>query len=818
MFQNHLLIVFRVLWKKKTFSLLNILGLMVGIAASLLIFLVIHYEMSYDSFQSRADRIYRVVTTYTKRANGEVSGHESAVPIPMAQAMQLDFPQFEKVAPVWNIGGAQIHVPGKKGLEDEHIYKENGGLFFTEPAFFDIFDYHWLDGNAAGLKEPNTVVLTRSLADKYFGSWQHAIGKTVQMWSYRIPFRVIGIFEDLPVNTDMQVKYGASYATFRKLNGYDVYTNPKEWANAPWPSECFGLLKKGQPIAPLQAQLPRFVQKYFPEEKVKGATVTSLNFQPLREMHLDERFYTFKSDALTHKELWSLGLIGAFLLIVACINFINLATAQSVSRAKEIGVRKVLGSPRGRILGQFLHETAFITFLALTLGCLLAWASLPFFRDLMRKPLALDFLHNPSILIFLLITGVVVTLLAGFYPGLVLSGFNPIEAIKSRISAKTVGGISLRRGLVVLQFVIAQLLIIGTMVVIRQMQFFRSQPMGFEKKAVAMVELPSDSTDRLQYNYLKNQVLRIPGIADASLCMDAPAGWGAYNEEIYFDTDPIKKGFSVAIQLADTSYLNTFRIPLLAGRLPYPLDTLREILINETLVKQLGLKSFGDALGRTIAVASARDRKYTIVGVIHDFNNKSLRAQIPPLILAYNSQSYNYIAFRMDPDRMQATLSQVQQVFTHLYPYYIYDLSFLDERIDAFYIAQSITSQLFKVFAVLAIFISCLGLYGLVSYMVVQKTKEVGIRKVLGASMQHIVYLFSREFTLLIGLAFLISAPLAWFFMQRWLSDFYYHIDLGWGVFALAIVLSIVIAWVTVGYKAIRAAVANPVKSLRTGE
>ena len=815
MFQNYFKIAFRTLWKKKTFSFLNIIGLMVGIAASLLIFLVIRYETGYDSWQSKGDRIYRVVTNYTKHANGESAGYESAVPMPLPQAMRLDFPQFEKMAPIWNIGGAQIHVPGKKGLEDEHIYKENEGMFFTEPDLFEMFDYQWLEGNASGLKEPNTVVLTQSLADTYFGSWKNALGKTIEMWSFRIPFRVIGVFKDLPANTDMQIRYGASYTTLHKINP-DAFTDPNAWQGTEWNSECFLLLPKGQRIESLQAQLPKFVAKYFPAEKVHGATVTSLTFQPLREMHLDERYYTFKGDSLTHKELWSLGLIGAFLLIVACINFINLATAQSVSRAKEIGVRKVLGSNRSRILQQFLNETALITVISLVLGCVLAWVSLPFFSGLMKKPLALDLLDSPSIIVFLVVTGVLVTLLSGFYPGVVLSGFNPIEAIKSRITAKQVGGISLRRGLVVLQFVIAQLLIVGTLVVIRQMQFFRNQPMGFEKKAVAMVELPSDSTDKLQYPYLKSQVLQIPGISAASFCMDAPASWGAWNRDFYFDTDPAKKEFSVSVQIADTSYLNTFRISLQAGRLPYPVDTLRELLINETLIKKLGLATFQEAIGKTIAFPPDRDRKFTIVGVMHDYNNKSLREQMRPMILAYDSRAYNYIAFRMDPEKMNSVLPQVQKVFTHLYPYYMYDLSFLDERVDSFYHTQLITSQLFKVFAMLAIFISCLGLYGLVSFMALQKTKEVGIRKVLGASVQNIVYLFSREFILLIGVAFLISAPLAYYFMHRWLSDFYYHIKLGWDVFGLAIVLSIVIAWVTVGYKAIRAAIANPAKSLRT--
>ncbi len=815
MFNPHISLLFRRLRKKKSFSLLNIIGLSVGIAASLLIFLVIHYETSYDAYQSKYNRIYRVVTTYTRHANGEVTGHESAVPLPLGDAMRHDFPQLENVAPVWNIGGAQIHVPGKKGLEDEKIFKENDGLFFTEPALFGIFDFQWLDGNAIGLKDPNTAVLTESLANTYFGSWKNAVGKTIQMWSFRIPLRITGVFKDLPVNTDMQLLMGASYATFRNLTPKD-FTDPQSWGNHPWPSECFVSLPPNQGIASIKALLPGFVQKYFLPEQVHGATLTSLDLEPLKQMHLDERFYTFKGNALTHKELWSLGLIGAFLLIVACINFINLATAQSINRAKEIGVRKVLGSSRGSLIRQFLQETALITFISLVLGCILARLALPFLDDLMKKPLALDLFHIPSIPLFLLLVGILVTLLAGFYPGKVLSGFNPITAIKSRISVRTIGGISLRRGLVVVQFLIAQLLIIGTTVVIRQMQLFHSQPMGFEKKAVAMVELPSDSLDRLQYDYLKSQTLKIPGVSSASFCMDAPAAWGVYKTDLFFDSDPIKKDFNIAVQFADTSYLSTFRIGMRAGRFPYPLDTLKELIVNEALVSRLGLKTPEAILGKSLRFANEPAQKYSIVGVMHNFNNISLKDPLMPQAIAYNPNAYNYLAFRMDPDKMKASLDQLHQVFSHLYPYYIYDLTLLDERVESFYHTQLITSSLFKVFAFLAIFISCLGLYGLVSFMAVQKTKEVGIRKVLGASVQNIVYLFSREFTVLIGLAFLIAAPLGYYFMQRWLADFYYHIDIGWSVFALAIALSVVIAWATVGYKAIKAAIANPVKSLRT--
>ncbi|TMI86444.1 MAG: FtsX-like permease family protein, partial [Bacteroidetes bacterium] len=531
------------------------------------------------------------------------------------------------------------------------------------------------------------------------------------------------------------------------------------------------------------------------------------------DMHLNEDYYTYKSDALTHKELWSLSLIGFLLLVVACVNFINLATAQSVNRAKEIGVRKVLGSSRTQILKQFLNETAFITFTSVLIGYLLAQLALPFISNLMQKKLSLNLLQNPSILLFLVLLGITVNFLAGFYPGMVLSGFRPIEAIKNKISTSSIGGISIRRGLVIFQFVIAQFLIMGTIVVLQQMQFFRNQPMGFDKNAVAFIELPSDSLDQLKYPYLKQEMLRVPGIEAASFTLDAPASFGSNNNSFYFNDDPVKKDFMVNLQFADTSYLNTFRIARMAGRIPYPTDTVHELIVNETLVRKLGFTNDKDILGKTISFDPTK--KLPIVGVMHDFNSKSLKEAVSPFILATNIHD-NYIALRINPASMQSTLTQIEKTFTHTFPTYMYTLDFLDERIAHFYTAEALASQLFKIAAFLAICISCLGLYGLVSFMAAQKTKEVGIRKVLGASAQSIVYLFSKEFTILIGIAFLISAPLGYFLMHQWLSGFYYHIGLSWLVFILAILISIIIAWLTVGYKAIKAAIANPVKSLRT--
>ena len=818
MSDNSFRILFRRLWRKKAFSFLNIAGLAVGIAVSLLIFLIIRYETGYESYNSKKDRIYRVVTEEVQRSNGETAGYKGGAPLPMADALRQELPGAEKVAAVWNVGGAQLHIPGKT-LSDEKIYKENDGLYFTEPSVYDIFDYEWLEGNAKELTEPNTAVLTESLATTFFGNWKNAIGKTIQMWSFRIPLRIVGVFKDLPANTDMQILMGASYETFRKM-AEDPFrkTTKGDWQANPWSSNCFLLLQKEQDVQRVAGQLPSFVRKYYQEDPVQDKKRAVLHLQPLTSMHLDgQRYHTYKGDALTIKELWSLGLIGLFLLVVACINFINLATAQSVNRAREIGVRKVLGGNRPQLLRQFLAETSLITFFSILLGCGLAELAVPALSGLMKKPLSLNLLQDPFILLFLLAAGIVVTFLAGFYPGMVMSRFNPVAAIKSKISTRTIGGISLRRGLVVLQFVIAQLLVIGTIVVIRQMRFFRSQPMGFEKQSTVVLDLPSDSLDRLQYNYLKSQMLALPGVEAASYCMDAPASWGVNSSPLYFESNPIMADFGIARQFADTDYLKTFRIELIAGRLPYAssTDTLREVLINETGMAKLGFRDPHAILGKMIGFDKNGPR-FPIVGVMHDYNGKSLREAVLPLVMGAEWRAYNYLSLRLDPAKMKTTLAQVQQVFTHTYPYYMYDLNFMDQRVEQFYQSEATTSRLFTVFAFLAIFISCLGLYGLVSFMAVQKTKEVGIRKVLGASVGGIVYLFSREFTLLIGIAFVIAAPLGYYFMQGWLSGFYYHIHIGWEVFALAIVLSLVIAWLTVGYKAVKAGLANPVKSLRS--
>ena len=800
----------RFLYKRKAFSLLNIAGLAVGIAASLLIFLVIRNEVSYDNFHPDGQQIYRLVNTVMNRSNGETTEYNSGAPFPMPVAMRQDFPQLEAVGAAWQLGAAQVYIPNKDITKDEKRFKENEGMFWTEPSLYQIFGFTWLAGAAGELSQPNTVVLAESLAKKYYGSAEGAIGSTLQLWSFRIPFRVVGVFRDMPPNTDLPVVFGASYMTVQMKLAPLVFSDKDAWNYSRDNHQLFVKMRKGQSIAGVQGQLPNFVSKYTTANPKTRRTFT---LQPLADMHFNKNFSTYKADTLTKKELWSLGLIGAFLLVVACINFINLSTAQSINRAKEIGVRKVLGSNRSQLIRQFMQETALITLLAVILGTLLAAAGVPFLNQLMHKGLSLGLISNPSIVVYLVVTALLVTLLAGFYPALVLSGFKPATVFKYKVTTKA-GGLYLRRSLVVFQFVIAQLLIIGTVVVIKQMHYFRDKPLGFEKDGIVLINLPSDSALKLKYPMLINRTANLPGVAATSLCMEAPSATWSYNEKVFFENETTERGFNITRQLADTGFYRTFGITLLDGRFPFASDSTQELVVNEATVKRLGLTGAGDIIGKSISFDGVK--RYPVVGVVRDYNSRSLRDGIEPIAISPQFPAYEWLAVRMNRETMNTTLPAVRSLFTSIYPTYMYDPVFFDQRIEKYYSNEAMTSQLFKLFAIIAILISCLGLYGLVSFMAVQKTKEVGIRKVLGASVQSIVFLFSREFTLLIGIAFVVATPIAYYFMHKWLAGFHYHITLGAGIFILSIVFSLFIAWMTVGFKALRAALVNPVKSLKT--
>lgn len=803
MFRNYFKTAVRNLLRNKSYAAINIIGLSVGIAACLLIFLVVQFELSFDNYHAKKNKIYRVLSEFN---TPEGVFHSSGVPFPVGPQLRIDYPQIEKVAAIYGVNFDQVTVE-KPGATPQK-YMEERGIFFAEPEFFQMFDFPLLAGDMkTALKEPNTALLTQETAEKYFGDWKSAIGKTIEYDNNQL-LKITGILKNVPPNTDFPLKVVGSYETLKKMS---VRNNLNDWVSTYSQAYVFAILPAGTSADKFNASLKDFVKKHKPAEYVRDGIIV----QQVKEMHFDDRFGNFSSRTFGRDIITALTLIGLFLLIIACVNFINLATAQAVNRSREVGVRKVLGSNRTQLTAQFMSETAVITLFAVLFAVIIARLTLPLLNGLLKLQLSMNLISNPMIILFLVLTTVLVIVLSGFYPSLVLSGFNPITALKSKITAKMVGGISLRRGLVVLQFAIAQVLIIGMLIVVSQMDYFRKASLGFDKDAIVNIPIPSDSANRLKQETLRNRLEQIPGIKKITLGMASPSDNGNWSSDFKFNKSTKNSEFSASLKWADTNYFKTYDLQLVAGRVYYQTDTVREVVVNETLLKKLGITNPQDALGKELNFWDG-EVVAPIVGVVKDFHVNSLRDPISAVVMGSWKQMYRQVGIKVDARTSKETLASVEKLFNETYPEHVYQSQFLDEKIDNFYRQENQLSQLYKIFAAIAIFISCLGLYGLVSFMAMQRTKEVGIRKVLGATVGKIVYLFSKEFTLLIGIAFLIAGPVAYYIMNSWLQNFTFRIRLGVSIFVIAIVLSILIAWLTVGYRAVKAALANPVKSLRT--
>ena len=801
MLKNYLKTAFRNLKRNKGYAFINVLGLAVGIAASVLIFLVIQYETSFDDFHKKKNSIYRVASKFHTQDGYNYSG---GVSFPVAQGVRLDFPQVKEVASIYRHGG-QVTI------EDEGQFKKlnEDNFFYAEPQFFEMFDFPWIVGNAKTcLSNPNSVALTQATAEKYFGNWKKAIGKTFKFENKTL-YKVAGILRNVPANTDFPLGVVAGYTALQ--NTY-LKNNMTDWVSTFGGAYTFVVLPPELTAKKFDQQLGAFAKKHKPAEYLKDLYV----IQPLSEMHHDNRYGNYNRHTFSHALVTALALIGLFLILIACVNFINLATAQAVNRAREVGVRKALGGNRRQLAFQFLSETALITASAVSIAIVIAESTLPFLNKLLETKMAMNFLVNSWLLVFIAAVMVIVTFLSGLYPAIILSGFNPVTALKTKITSKMIGGISLRRALVVLQFAIAQVLIIGVLIVVSQMNFFKNASLGFEKAAVVNVPLPGDSISLTKIDHLRNQLLANPGIANVSFSFATPSSeTNDWNSDFKFDHAAKNTNFSANLKWADPDYFKTYNLQFVAGRPYYASDTVREFVVNETLLHKLGVRNAQDAIGKQINFWDG-SVVANIVGVIRDFNSYSLREPMAPVVMSTWKNVYQTINIKIKPNLERSVLPFIQTLWNKNFPDYVYQYEFLDDTIANFYKQENQLSILYKMFAIIAIFISCLGLYGLVSFMAIQRTKEVGIRKVLGASAQHIVYLMSKEFTLLIIVAFVISAPIAYYVMNKWLQNYSYRITLTVWVFLLAIGGSILIAWITAGQRAIKAATANPVKSLRT--
>ncbi len=804
MIRNYFKTALRNLRRFKGYAFINILGLAVGIAACLLIFLVLQFEISFDNHHSDSKHIYRVVSEFN---NPDGKSYSSGVPFPIAPALRLDHPELKKVAAIFQRENELISIP-QEGNEPPKKFKEEHGIFFAEPEFFSIFNFPLIAGEMkTALKDPNTALLTKEIATRYFGDWKKAIGKTI-VFDNKTNLKVTGILKDVPVNTDFPLKVVGAYSTLKTMS---LGRNLNDWVSTF--SSAYTFVELPDILSPQQVDkyLVAFVRKHKPPEYARDGLI----LQPLNEMHFDDRFGNYNSRTFSRELITAIMLIGIFLLLIACVNFVNLATAQAVNRSKEVGVRKVMGSNRQQLSIQFMTETTVITLFASVLAVGLAFLSLPLLKKLLEVPLQLNFLSNPMLIVFLLAVAFVVSLLSGSYPAFILSRFSPITALKTKVSAKMMGGISLRRGLVVLQFTIAHMLIIGTLIVVSQMDYFRTASLGFDKESILTVPIPSDSISASKMNGLRNKLLQNPRIKNVTFSYGSPSDNGNWSSDFKFERSTKSTEFSANLKWADPDYFKTYNLQFVAGRPYYDSDTVREFVVNETLVRKLGFHSPQEIIGKQLDFWDGT-LVAKVVGVVNDFHVNSLRDPLSPVVMSTWKNLYQAIGIKISAGDPNPTLLDIKNLWNVTYPAYVYESEFLDQKISNFYRQENQLSQLYKIFAGIAIFISCLGLYGLVSFMAVQRTKEVGIRKVLGASVGKIVLLFSRELTFLIGIAFIIATPVAYYFMRQWLDNFTYRINLGVSIFFVAILFSIVIAWITVGWRAIRAARANPVKSLRT--
>jgi putative ABC transport system permease protein len=810
MFKNYFKIARRNLTRNKGYAAINIAGLAVGIAVCMMIFIIIQYQTSFDTFHTKKDRIYRVLTEYHHAESAEIS-YGKDLPFPIPLGLKTAFPQLE-VAPIFASQNDQLLIVDNKG-KTEKAFKEQRGLFFTSPAFFKIFDFPLIAGSYESLKDPNNVLLTKEIAEKYFGDWKSAIGKTIKLQVGGYMFEhgtdmvtVSGILATVPANSDFQLKVVVAYGT--SFTG-SYLASSTDWNTTVSDYGCYILLPPNTSASNFNQQLRAYSQKV-----ESPANKDSHIAQPLSAVHYDAQVGDYSNKTISHQLINVLWLIAAFILLIACVNFINLATAQAVNRAKEVGVRKVLGSSRSQLQIQFILETFLIVMSALVLAAVITILALPYVNQLLELWLSFNIFTNPAIGLFLLAVTIVVTALAGFYPSIVLSRFNPVNALKSKRTSNA-NGISLRRGLVVFQFIIAQTLIIGTLIIVKQMNYFMDQPLGFNKDAVINVPFRIDTTLSNKLDYLKSQLLSVNGVQTVSLSDNTPAEngndkWSA----VRFDHAAKESDFKAITKFADEEYVPTYKLPLIAGRNLQPSQMTREFLVNESLVKSLGLKKPEDILGKEISIWNDQI-KCQVVGVLKDFNDRSFRNEVAPVLITTDAAMYNQLAIKLGTKSMSSTFQSIKKIFDQTYPDFVYQYKFLDEKIAGFYKQENQLSALYKIFAAIAIFLSCLGLYGLASFMAVQRVKEVGIRKVLGASAGNIVYLFSKEFIILITIAFAIAAPIAWYYMHQWLQAYVYRINISWWLFAAGGFASIVIALATISFQAIKAAIANPVKSLR---
>jgi len=804
MLKNYFTIAFRNLLRNKSYTFINVAGLALGITTCIIIFLIIKREVSFDQAFSNSKNIYRIV-----RETSDASGIEKTTitPYPLAEALKNDFP---------DLISTQFHFQEDALMTIDEEKSSVTNILFADPSFFEVFDIEVLSGNPKkDLTGPGKVFLTEEFAKTLLKKDV----KNIKLENL-LDLEVAGIIRMPSTPTHMEVNMIVSRATLTP----DVTEQFLGFSMDQWGLNASGfayvVLPASETRESMEAKFPALIKKYYQPKEAERQTYL---LQPLSEIHFDMEFSENPGTTSTNSStLIILALIGDFILLVACVNFINLSTALSVHKSKEVGVRKTLGAQRYQLTWQYLSEAFLITLCAGIISVGIAEGIAPMVGSFLERDVQLNLLNNPQLIIFLVVVILVTALFSGFYPALVLSKFNPVKALKNRMSTDTKSPISVRKILVVGQFFIAQVLIICTLVVSSQLSFFRNSSLGFTKEAVINVSIPDNSPIKLEA--FRNRLETFDDIKGVSFSLGAPMSDNKFGTGMYLTDKGESDRYSIRLKLADVGYKDVYGLELLEGRWFLESDEKLANLkgaerqwsyvLNEEAVRTLGFSSPKDIIGKNITIGF-NDISGSVIGVVKDFHTESLQHGLESVVLL----PFNYFfdaGIKISTTNAAATIKNIEQAWQEQFPEYLFQYSFLDDYVGRLYREEERMFGLFEIFAGIAIFIGCLGLYGLASFMAQQKTKEIAIRKTLGASVTHIVALFSRDFVLLVVVAFVLAVPVAWYAMNLWLEDFAFKVEITWIVFAIGIVSTLAITFITVGYRSLRAAIANPVDALKS--
>jgi putative ABC transport system permease protein len=815
MLQNYFKIAWRNIRNNKLFSFLNIFGLSVGFTCCLLIALYIVHETSYDHHHTNAGRLYEIATIFVKDGKEDPKPN---TPAPMAAAMKQEFPEIEETTRI-----VQLFAEDKTLLqykpdnnEQKSIYETRG--FAADSTFFRLFSYQFIEGNPRNcLDAPNTVVLSEEIAKKFFGN-EPALNKTIRISSNTngdSSFTVSGVFRPYNKPTQIDARF---FISMKGGNLQQFITGQTDMAGNNM-FQTFLLLKPGTNANALQAKFPAFVDKYI------GKVLKSMGFYkkqfliPVKDMHLYPGLDSNISAVGSIASLYILGSIALFTLLLACINFMNLSTARSSKRSSEVGIRKVLGALKGSLVKQFIGESVLMSCIALLLSFVMAFLALPFFSYISGTELVPDISSQWLLVVGFTLIAIITGLLAGSYPAFYLSSFIPIKVLKGKFT-NSLSAVALRKGLVVFQFIISVVLIIASVVINKQMQYMRSKDLGFEKDQQVIIPMRSSNAKNI-YTALKNEIRKNTQVQNVGASIYYPGIMNPGDMGLRREGASPGEGKLVRTNFVDESFLQTLGIQPLAGRLfssQFPADTSARIIVNLATIKDLGFASPNEAINKKLYFDwRGESYEYHIVGVVKDFHFQDLHVPIAPYAFLLNNRPfYSYLIVHAKAGSVSTLLNSIGKTWSSLNPNEPFEYSFLDEDFQKNYATEDRRAAMVGFFTTIAILISCLGLFGLAAFSAEQRTKEIGIRKVLGASVSSLVSLLSRDFIRLVVIALFIAAPIGWYFMSKWLEDFAYRVNIGWWIFAIAGVFAILIAFATISLHAIKAALANPTKNLRT--